>query len=46
MSRNHYYTKENLLDFSYDQNYYKLIGIDFSRQTNTSLNSKLILQEN
>ena len=28
------YTTENLLDFSYHQNCYKVIGIDFSRQTN------------
>ena len=26
-----------LLDFSYHQNYYKLIGIDLSRQTNASI---------
>ena len=37
MSRNDDYTKGNLLDFSYHQNYYKLIGIDLSRQTNTSI---------
>ena len=35
MSRNDDYTTGNLLDFSYPQNYYKLIGIDLSRQTNT-----------
>ena len=28
MSRNDDYTKGNLLDYSYHQNYYKLIGID------------------
>ena len=33
MSRNDDYTTGNLLDFSYHQNYYKLIGIDLSRQT-------------
>ena len=27
----------NLLDFSYHQNYYKFIGIDLSRQINTSI---------
>ena len=33
MSTNDNYTTGNLLlDFSYDQNYYKLIGIDLSRQ--------------
>ena len=37
MSRNDDYTKINLLDFSYSQNYYKLIGIDLSRQTNTNI---------
>ena len=30
------YITGNLLDFSYHQNYYKLIGIDLSRQTNTN----------
>ena len=37
MSRNDDYTTGNLLDFSYYQNYYKLIGIYLSRQTNTSI---------
>ena len=37
MSRNDGYTTGNLLDFSYHQNYYKLIGIDLSRQTNASI---------
>ena len=37
MSRNINYTTGNLLDFSCHQNYYKLIGIDLSRQTNTSI---------
>ena len=36
MSRNNDYTKGNLLDYLHHQNCYKLIGIDFSRQTNTS----------
>ena len=31
------YVTGNLLDFSYHQNYYKLIGIDLSRQTNTNI---------
>ena len=30
MSRNDDYTIGNLLDFSYHQNYYKLIGIEYS----------------
>ena len=37
MSRNDDYTTGNLLDYLYRQNYYKLIGIDLSRQTNTNL---------
>ena len=37
MSRNHDYTTENLLEFLYHQKSYKLIGIDLSRQTNTSI---------
>ena len=35
MSRNNSYTAGNLLDYLYDQKYYKLIGIDLSGQTNT-----------
>ena len=31
------YTTGNLLDFLYHQNYYKLIGIDSSRQTNGNI---------
>ena len=30
MSRNDNYTTNNLLDFSYHQNYYRLTGIDLS----------------
>ena len=37
MSRNDNYTAENLLVFSYHQNYHKLIGIDLSRQTKRSI---------
>ena len=37
MSRNDDCTTGNLLDFLYHQNYYRLIGIDLSRQTNTSI---------
>ena len=36
MSRNDDYTTGNLLDYLYHQNYYELIGIDLSRQTNTN----------
>ena len=35
MSRNDYYNTGNFLDYLYYQKYYKLIGIDLSRQTNT-----------
>ena len=37
MSRNNDYTTGNLLDYLYHRNYYKLIGTDLSRQTNTSI---------
>ena len=37
LSKNDDYTTRNLLDFSNHQNYYKLIGIDLSRQANTSI---------
>ena len=36
MSRNDDYAAENLLEYLYHQSYYKLIGIDLSRQANTS----------
>ena len=36
MSRNNYYIIGHLLEFSHHQNYYKLIGIDLSRQANTT----------
>ena len=37
MSRKDYYTSENVLDYLYHQRYYKLIGIDLSIETNTSI---------
>ena len=37
MSRNDDYAKENLLDFSYHQNYERLIDTYLSRQTNTGI---------
>ena len=37
MSRNDEYIAENLLDFSYHQNYYKCISTNLSRQINTSI---------
>ena len=37
MTRNLLNTTRNLLNFSYYQNYYKLIGIDLPIQTNTNI---------
>ena len=37
MSRNNDYITGNLLDYLYHQKYYKLICIDLSRQTQTSI---------
>ena len=37
MSRIDHCTTGNLLDVSYHQNYYKLISIDLSRQTNANI---------
>ena len=37
MSRNDDSTIKNLLYFSYHKSYYKLIGIDLSRQANTNI---------
>ena len=37
MSGNDDYITENLLDFSYLQNHYELVGIDLSGQTNTNI---------
>ena len=42
MSRKKDYTAWNLFDNSYHQNYYKLIGIDLSRQTNTDIPQQII----
>ena len=35
--KNDNYTTGNLWEFSYHQNYYKVIGIYLSRQTNTNI---------
>ena len=43
--RNKDYTTRNLLDFSYHQNYHKLIGTDLARQTNTTVPQKVNFQE-
>ena len=37
MTKNDDYTTGNLLDLLYHHNFYKLIGIDLSRQTNTNI---------
>ena len=37
MSRNNDDTTGNLLNYLYHQNYYKLIGVDLSRQRNRSI---------
>ena len=37
MSRKNDYTTRNLLEYLSHWKYYKLIGIDFSRQTNKSI---------
>ena len=41
MSINYDYTTGNVLDYLYHQNYYKLIGIDLSRQKNTSIQQRI-----
>ena len=43
MSRSNDYFTGNLLDYLYHQKYYKLIGIDLSRQTNTSIPQQIII---
>ena len=45
MSRNDDYTTGNLLDYLYHQSYYKLIGIDLSRQTNTNIPEQINFTE-
>ena len=41
----HYSHSGNLLDYLYHQNYYKLIGIDLSRQANTTIPQKINFAE-
>ena len=43
MSQNNDYTTGNLLDFSYHEKFYKLIGIDLSRQKNMSVPQQIDL---
>ena len=45
ISRNDDYTAGNLLHYLYHQRYYKLIGIDLSRQTNTNIPQHLNFPE-
>ena len=45
MSKNDDYTTGNLLDFSYHQNYYKLIGIHLSRQANAKIPQQINFAE-
>ena len=42
MSKSDDYTAGNLFDFPYHQNYYKHIGADLSRQTNTNIHQQTI----
>ena len=44
-SRNNGYTALNLLDYLNQWNYYKLIGIDLSRQTITSIPQEINVTE-
>ena len=41
MSRNNVYTTVNLSDYLYHQKYYKVIGIDLSRQTNRIISQQI-----
>ena len=43
MLKNDNYTTRYLLDYLYHQKYYKLVGIDLSRQTNTNISQKINL---
>ena len=45
MSRNYDYTTGNLLDYLHNQNHYKRIVIDLSRQTNTSIPQQINFTE-
>ena len=45
MSRNDGYTKGKISDYLYHQKYYKLIGIDLSRQENSSIPQQVKLKE-
>ena len=45
MSRNDDYTTGNLLGYLYHQSCYKIIGIDLSRQANTSIPQQINFTE-
>ena len=45
MSRIDDYTTRSLLDYLYHQKYYKLIGIDLSRQANTNIPQQISFVE-
>ena len=45
LPRNDDYTTENLLDFSYHRNYYRLTGIDLLRQANASIPQQITFVE-
>ena len=45
MSRNSDYTSGRLLDFSYYQSFYKLNGLDLSRQTNATIPQQIYFTE-
>ena len=45
MSRNDDYITGNLLGYLYHQNCYKIIGIDLSRQANTSIPQQINFTE-
>ena len=44
MSKTDDYTTGNLLNFSYYQDYYKLIGIDLSRETHMNIPQQINLE--
>ena len=46
ISRNNEYTTDNLLDYDYFKNYYKLIAVDLSKQQKLQENEDLIQQIN
>ena len=45
-TRNKVSYNRNLLDYSYHQNYYKLVGINLSRKKNTTIPQQIRFTEN